>query len=217
MDGRSATFVDYFKTKTTGRTIPAAELDRSNVSRLHPPLNCIRAKDESPGGSDVVFGRPVAIVREDLDGGTPPAPGRRKLTDWRDPELGCLTLTYTVEDRRPDGTWWRTTEQKVVGLKLEEPDPQLFEDEPTYTEATPDELASRLLQERKKRGPLSRGGCLKTREIAVLRTNNQQLALCKNPKYLVLRQPPAQRERGEKGGEGCLFPGLAPWATFFRP
>ena len=151
-DGRSTTFVDYFKTKTTWSAIPAAKLASYNAARLHPPLNCIRAKDEYLAGSDNLFGQPVAIVEKDLLTGNPPALGGRKLTEWDAPNLGCVTLTYTVEDKRPDGTWWRTTEQRVVSLTLEEPDPQLFEDEPAYTEATRDNVSNRLLQERKNRG-----------------------------------------------------------------
>lgn len=152
IDGRSATIVDYFKTRTAWPAIPAERLARHNSARLHPPPDCIRSRDEHSVGSDNLFGQPVAIVRKDLVGGTPPAIGGRKLTEWDAPNLGCVTLTYTVEDKKPDGTWWRTTEQRVVSLKLEEPDPHLFEDEPAYTEATRDEVASRLLQERKKRG-----------------------------------------------------------------
>jgi hypothetical protein len=152
MDGRWTTFIDYFKTKTTWPAIPAARLTSHNAARLHPPLNCIRAKDEYLAGSDNLFGQPVAIVKKDLLAGNPPALGGRKLTEWDAPNLGCVTLTYTVEDKRPDGTWWRTTEQRVVSLTLEEPDPQLFEDEPTYREATREDVSRLFSQERKNRG-----------------------------------------------------------------
>jgi len=152
MDGRSMTLVDYFKTKTTWPAIPAERLARHNAASLHPPVNCIQANDQFLAGSDNVFGQPVVIVRKDLLTGNPPALGGRKLTEWRAPNLGCVALTYTVDDKRSDGTWWRTTEQRVVSLTLEEPDPQLFEDEPAYTEATRDDVSNRLLQERKNRG-----------------------------------------------------------------
>jgi hypothetical protein len=140
IDGRSVSVVDAFRTRTTWPPVPPSALATFNARRLKGTPNCVRSPEETVLALDLVAGQSVVAVRTDLSQG--PVLGRE--TDWRAPGLGCLTLTYRVEDQKPDGSWWLRTEGKLVSLRLEEPDAKLFDDGAGYTEAKPSDIEKRL-------------------------------------------------------------------------
>jgi hypothetical protein len=142
MDGRSVTVVDAFRTKTTWRPVPPQALASFNAQRLRATPDCVRTAGEVRVGEDTVAGQGVVVVERELP--TAEGQGKMKETDWRAPELACPTLSYKVEQQQADGSWWLRTEGRVVSLKLEEPDPKLFDDGAGYTEAKPSEIQRKL-------------------------------------------------------------------------
>jgi len=68
------------------------------------------------------------------------------MTYWRVPDLACQTLTYRVDQEKGDGSWQMLTEERVVSLKLQEPDARLFDDGSGYIEVKPSEVERRLLE-----------------------------------------------------------------------
>ena len=140
MDGRSMTVVDAFRTKTTWPPVRPQALASFNARRLRGTPNCVRSPEETVLALDRLAGQNVVVIRSEL----PQGPVLRRETDWRAPDLGCQTLTYRVEDQKPDGSWWLRTEGKLVSLRLEEPDAKLFDDGASYTEAKPSDIEKRL-------------------------------------------------------------------------
>lgn len=143
MDGRSMTVVDAFKTKTTWSPVRADQLERFNAQRLRGSPDCLRVAGEVRSGHDILAGQHVVVVRNDQLGGGSYV---TRETDWRAPELGCQTLTYRVEDQKPDGTWRLLTEGRSASLRLEEPDPKLFDQGADYAEAKPSEVHRKILE-----------------------------------------------------------------------
>jgi hypothetical protein len=145
-DSRSVTFVDSFRTKTTWPVATGRELASFKEQFLHPSRNCVRV-GEALVGFGKASGKDVAIVRASLRGERGPAsPGEeRRITYWRVPDLACQTLTYRVDQEKGDGSWQMLTEERVVILKLQEPDARLFDHGSGYTEVKPSEVEKRLL------------------------------------------------------------------------
>jgi TonB family protein len=143
MDGRSVTVVDAFKMKTTWSTLRPDQVAFLNAQRLRGDSNCLWMAGEAMVATDKVAGQDAVAVRKDLSEG---GQLTRRMTDWRAPALGCQTITFKVEDQKPDGSWWLSTEGRLVSLKLEEPDPKLFDDGAGYTEATLSEIERKLLE-----------------------------------------------------------------------
>jgi len=146
IDGRSVTIVDDFRMKSTWPAVPPEQLGFFKSHVLRTPRNCVEAEDEAWVGSRMAYGVQVMIVKHEPAENSP-SPDRYRITHSRAPELGCKALTYLVEVKQDDGSWVPRTEQRVVSLKLEEPDAQLFGDGSGYTEAKPSEI-ERMLFER---------------------------------------------------------------------
>jgi hypothetical protein len=142
MDGRSVTVVNAFKMKTTWSPVRVDQLERFNAQRLRGSPDCLRTAGEVRIGADTLAGQFVVVVRNDQLGGS----YVRRVTDWRAPELGCQTLKYRVEDQKADGTWRLMTEGRLVSLKLEEPDPKLFDQGADYAEAKPSDVHRKILE-----------------------------------------------------------------------
>jgi hypothetical protein len=144
MDGTIVSVVDSLGTKTSWPGIPQGELAQFRRGFLHPPANCVRRVGETLLGYAEVVSERVAIVRESpLQGGGVADPLR--FTYYRAPNLACETLEYQVEEQA-GGSWRLITKSSVVSLRLEEPDPGLFDVPSTYTESRPSELQHKLLQ-----------------------------------------------------------------------
>ena len=140
MDGRSVSVVDAFRTKTTWPPVRPQALASFNARRLKGTPNCVRSGEETVSALDLVAGQNVVVIRTEH----PQGPTLRRVTDWRASDLGCQTLTYRVDDQKPDGSWWLRTEGKLVSLRLEEPDAKLFDDGAGYTEAKPSDIEKKL-------------------------------------------------------------------------
>jgi hypothetical protein len=142
MDGRSVSVVDAFKMKTMWPAVSAGQVERFNAQRLRTTPDCVKAAGEVWAGAGTVAGQGVELVVTE----TPIYNGQRtrKETEWRAPALGCRTLTYKVEDQQADGSWFLRTEGRVVSLKLEEPDPKLFDDGAGYAEVKPSEIERKI-------------------------------------------------------------------------
>src|SRR5205807_3085481 len=87
---------------------------------------------------DSVLGHPVAVDRWTTVDGS-------QSTDWRAPDLGCVSFQYVLEKRQPDGSYKLSTKEKPVSLQLGEPDQRLFEIGAEYAEVHPSEAFGKVL------------------------------------------------------------------------
>ena len=137
MAGTSVSVVDSLKTKTTepGRTGIAGS---RRVFSRKLAQGCV-AGPETVMGHDNIFGQRVVVVSASVA----PIPEGR-LTEWRALDLNCQTLAYQFDIRQADGSWQLMTKSKVVGMALDEPNPQFFRVPRIYKGRTPREFHDAL-------------------------------------------------------------------------
>jgi hypothetical protein len=144
-DGRSVSVVDSFQARITWPPMSARSLASFKTQLLHAPRNCVEV-GETLISREKANGQDLAIVRASSGAGANPGAGASRITFWRAVDLACQTLTNRVEASQSDGSWKLLTEQRVVNLKLGEPNALLFDDGSAYSETRPSEVERRLLE-----------------------------------------------------------------------
>jgi hypothetical protein len=134
-DGTIVMLHDSVFAKNTRPPMSTEQLAWYKSRHLRPPENCIFAGDTLLGYAELL-GQKAAIVKYTSNDGW-------SVTRWRAPELGCETLQYRGEEKGPDGSMKLVTEMKAVTLRIEEPDPGLFDVPAEYAELQPSECLRR--------------------------------------------------------------------------
>ncbi len=107
---------------------------------MNPPANCV-FRGETLLGAQTMMDQKVMEVR------WPPTPGwPGQITEWRAAALGCQALHAEIRTPQPDGSLKLVSETRAISLVLGNPDPHLFEDEPTYAEVKPSEAWRRTFE-----------------------------------------------------------------------
>jgi hypothetical protein len=116
-----------------------AEVAQMRERQLAPPTSCVFIAGDTLVGYGQVLSHPVAIVQRTA---------ADVQTWWRAPDLGCVTLQYRVQRKQADGSLSVTAEGRAKSLRLEEPDPRLFDQGEAYTELKPSDRLRRELRSR---------------------------------------------------------------------
>jgi hypothetical protein len=128
----------YYSDRTLARLLPPA----------NPSVGCVDPMDTSRValiGTETIRGRNTFVVTYDSISGVAPATVEHRVTEWRDPGVGCLPLQREVDVVSSDGT--RTPASRMYTTALEvgtEPDPARYE-VPPFAEVPPSEHERRWL------------------------------------------------------------------------
>jgi hypothetical protein len=139
-DGTAVTLIDDLDIKTTWPRMTPNEVTQLRQRALAAPVNCAYPGDSLVGYGQVL-GHPAAIVQH-----TPVSVS--VSTSWKAADLGCVSLQYRIQTKQADGSLRLIAEGRAKSLRLEEPDPRLFDPGPTYTELKPSDRLRRELQSR---------------------------------------------------------------------
>jgi hypothetical protein len=137
-DGTILSLNDSIAAKTTCHLASSSAVAAYKEQLINPPRACIGAAGETLKGYAKVLGQDVAVIES-------ASSSNEILTRWVAPALGCLTLQYRVELKLDDGSRTLQAEGRPVSLQIQEPDPDLFESGPTYTELAPSARIHKLL------------------------------------------------------------------------
>jgi hypothetical protein len=130
--------VDFIKSKTTWPVQSEGYAGWPRALILHPPKNCLLQGESLIDAQANVLNHSVVVVA-DLD------PRMRfRGTTWMAPDLGCAELQKRLEERQPDGSYQIVSEEKLVSLRLVEPEPSLFEEGQDYAELKPSAVAGKI-------------------------------------------------------------------------
>ena len=96
---------------------PRQAADRATFHAKFLSAGCTHGNSvqrESVLGGDSILGFTTTIVRYNW-----PAPAPKgRTTEWRAPDLNCLTLRYFGEEQRADGTYRRVNERRVLKVSV---------------------------------------------------------------------------------------------------
>lgn len=125
-----ANIYDLIGAKTTWH-MKSNELAAMKERLRNPPANCVFRTEGDPFfvHNESLLGHEVAVIQSSTEG--------ERGTFWRSRDLGCEELQFRYESVRPDGTLKVTSEERLVSLKIGEPDPRLFDIGSNLTEMKP--------------------------------------------------------------------------------
>ena len=105
----------------------------------NPPVDCLYWPKARVISRETLFGQPVVILQKTYK------TENIRITKWLAPQLGCESLQWQLETLQPDGSYKLETEEKLISLEMNEPDPFIFEPGPHYEEVLPSEMIRRAL------------------------------------------------------------------------
>lgn len=134
-DGSVIMLHDSISARSTSPPMSTQRLAWYKTRHLQPPQNCV-FPGETLQGYEALLGQSTALVEHTSTDGY-------HVVYWRAPELGCENLRYRGDEKAPDGSRKLVTEMKAVTLRLEEPDPVLFDVREDYDQLKPSECLRR--------------------------------------------------------------------------
>lgn len=139
-DGIWASVYDMIAAKTTWHMHPVA-LASMKQRLQNPPADCVFKTEGNPRfiRNETLLGHQVAIIQT--------LTSTERGTFWRAPDLGCEELQFRYEAIQSDGSFKLFSEERLISLKIGEPEPRLFELGANLKEMKPSE-AHRLYFEK---------------------------------------------------------------------
>ncbi len=126
-DGTILSLNDSIAAKTTCHLASSSAVAAYKEQLINRPQACIASAGETLTGYAKVLGQNVDIIESRWN-------SNETLTRWTAPALGWLPVQYRVELKLDDGSRKLQAEGRPVSLQIQEPDPELFDSGPTYTE-----------------------------------------------------------------------------------
>jgi len=139
LDGRSQSFVDDMKIRSTWPVKAAKTIAPMKADILNPAQDCVTGKRLGYLlRFDTLNGERVAVVQSEEGG--------YRLTRWLAPRLGCEALAYESEQSQNDGSFKLAAQGKLVNLVFGDPDARLFDEGADYTELKPSDVQNRFAE-----------------------------------------------------------------------